>query len=99
MTTTTTKSDRRADQPQQVLNMDPFTEALIALRMIIVHNVEGHEVSINPDHIVSLREARDVDRRLVSDKVRCFITLVDGKYQTVIEECVTVRRIIEGARE
>jgi uncharacterized protein YlzI (FlbEa/FlbD family) len=73
-------------------------EALIALRLITLHNVEGRAVHINPDHIVILREAREADRSLVTSRVRCFITMVDGKYQTVVEDCDTVRRLMEETR-
>ena len=71
---------------------------LIVLRLIIVHNVEGREVHINPDHIVTMREAREGEQRMVTDEARCVITLLDGKYQTVTEACAVVRNMIHGDR-
>jgi hypothetical protein len=73
-------------------------DLLIALRLIVLHNVEGAEVHIAPQHIVTLRDARASDRSLVSDKVRCFISLTDGKYLTVVETCDAVRKLMEGAK-
>lgn len=70
-------------------------DALVALQLITVHNVEGQAVFINTRQIVSLRDARESSDRLVTGGVRCMVMLADGKYQAVVEDCAAVRKLIE----
>jgi len=69
----------------------------IALALIVLHTVDGRGIIINPSQITSMREAHDDDdpHRAFTAKVRCMVNMTDGKFVTVIEECETVRKMLE----
>jgi uncharacterized protein YlzI (FlbEa/FlbD family) len=60
------------------------------IEFIALQTLDGRSVHINPAAIVSISEA---NRRLVTDKVHCVVSLVNGKYVTVIESCDELRRL------
>lgn len=68
--------------------------------LIVLHSIDGHEVTIASRHVTSLRAARD-DRpnELFKEDVSCVIGLVDGKFVTVAEKCSAVRQLIEESAE
>ncbi len=74
--------------------------ALIAIKLIIVHGLDGHAVTVNSDMVTSLIAKRaSAPRLLVNDRVACIINLADGKFLSVVETCDEVRRkMMEGAR-
>jgi hypothetical protein len=58
-------------------------------------------IEINPDQIVSLRAAapeRKDEAKLFHQSVKCLINLADGKFVAVVEDCNTIRNLIEGAK-
>jgi hypothetical protein len=69
----------------------------LALVLLILHTVDGRDIDVNPAQITSMREAKDDDapNRAFTGKVNCMIALTDGKFVTVIEECETVRKMVE----
>jgi len=73
---------------------------LAAISFVILHNIEGLEVAINPEQITSLTHARDTEgRKLLVDGVRCAVGLTNGKFISVVEECDEVQaRINAGGR-
>jgi hypothetical protein len=75
-----------------------LTALAIVLHLIVLHTVDGHEVSINPKQVTSLHAAKDdqANKHYVED-ARCIISLTDGKFVTVIERCDAVRKLLEGA--
>jgi hypothetical protein len=69
----------------------------IAVQMIVLHSVEGHEVTISSRQVTSLRASKpDHPNTLLTGAVNCVIGLADGKFVTVIESCADVREMIEG---
>ena len=68
---------------------------LIALRLVVLHSVDGREVSVNPQLVTSLHAATDQNNKLLTGDVRCVIGLADGKFVSVIEDCDAVRKLIE----
>jgi uncharacterized protein YlzI (FlbEa/FlbD family) len=59
---------------------------------IAVETIDGREVLINKQAIVTIGGARgSAEQQLLSDKVRCLVTLVDGKFVTVVESCEAIR--------
>jgi hypothetical protein len=65
-------------------------------RLILLHSVDKHEVLINPAQVASLRSrAENKPTKLLTEKAECQINLTDGRYVTVIENCQTVRELIE----
>jgi hypothetical protein len=64
----------------------------LALALFLVHTVDGRELYINPDSVISLSTAG----RLVTEKAHCVIALNDAKFVTVREDCDEVRRLISN---
>jgi hypothetical protein len=75
---------------------------IIAAVLIRLHNPHGATIDINPDQIVSLRAAAPVqteEGRLLHRSIQCMISLADGKFVGVVEDCGTVKRMIETTME
>lgn len=69
---------------------------LITLRLIVLHSVDGYEVSIAPSQVTTLRAAKDDQpNQLFTEEVRCVISTTDGKLVTVTEKCSVVRQLLE----
>ena len=69
----------------------------IATRLILLHSVEGHEVTISPDQVTSLRAAiPHRPNQLITEDVACLVNLTDGKFISVIESCAEVRTLLEA---
>lgn len=66
--------------------------------LIILHRVDGAEVTINPAAVTSLHATASSAGRLnklLDDKVQCAIGLIGGRLVSVRESCATVRQMIE----
>jgi uncharacterized protein YlzI (FlbEa/FlbD family) len=73
---------------------------LLVYLLIILHSIEGHEVTIAPDQITNLRAARpNKPNTLFIEQASCVISLTDGKFVTVKETCAEVRLLIEQQRK
>ena len=70
---------------------------MLLIIFIALHTIDDQLLLINPQQIVTMRDAREADKRVVHGSVRCVITLVDGKHATTAESCAEVRRKIEEA--
>jgi hypothetical protein len=69
---------------------------LILLHLVVLHSVDGYEITINPAHVTILRAAKEGERnKLLTDDARCIIGLTDGKFVTVAENCAVVRQLLE----
>jgi hypothetical protein len=73
---------------------------LLGVLLIVLHTLDGREIDVNPDQITSMREAREdsADDKAFTKGVRCMINTTDGKFVSVVEDCATVRRLIEESR-
>ena len=69
---------------------------LVVVAIIILHTPGDHQVGINPDKIVSMRE--DEGRANISGHVKCLINTNDGKFIGVVESCEEVRSLMMGVR-
>jgi hypothetical protein len=71
--------------------------ALALTVLIVLHTVDGREITVNPAQITTMREAHDENdpKRAFTPAVRCMINTSDGKYVTVIEECEAVRGMLK----
>jgi len=69
---------------------------------ISVHTIDGRDVLIARRAIVTIGGARkDGGQSVLTGKATCLVTLVDGKFVTVVESCEAIRerlRALEGAR-
>ena len=63
---------------------------------LAVYTLEGREVLINRQAIVTIGGARqDKGQTLLTGKATCLVTLVDGKFVTVVESCDSIRRRLD----
>ena len=67
------------------------------LRLVLLHNVDGRDIFVNPANVTSLYEARPADdpKKSFTKEVDCMIGLSDGRFVTVSEDCDTARKMIE----
>ena len=68
----------------------------LALVLIVLHSVDGREVTINPEMVTSLHAATEQGNRLLDKRVRCRVGLADGKFVSAVESCDAVRQLLEG---
>lgn len=78
--------------------------ALILARivLIVLHNVDGGEVTINPEHVVALQhtsEAAGKPNTLIAGGHKCVISLSNGKMVSVVEDCGMIRQAINEAQK
>ena len=57
--------------------------------LLLVILLDGREVYVNPREIVTITEAQQADDpgKHYTDRVRCVISMSDGKVTTTAEEC------------
>jgi len=69
----------------------------LAIVLIVLHSKDGREIDINPESITQLHETADddADNKYFTPGVRCMVALADGKFVTVVETCVEVRKLIK----
>lgn len=77
-----------------------MTAILIALELIVLHTLDGRDVYVNPDYVVSVVEARSEDdpHKRMTAQVHCAIGMSDGKIYTVAESCDSVRQRLQEVR-
>ena len=64
---------------------------------IAVQTLDGREVLINRQAIVTIGGARaPTEQQLLTDRAVCMITLVDGKFVTVVDNCDAIRRQLDA---
>lgn len=67
---------------------------IVAARLILLHSIDGSDIILNPDEVVSMRGPRaDPKDKAFVDGVNCMINTSDGKYLSVRETCAEVMRI------
>ncbi len=70
------------------------------IEFIVLQTLEGANVYINREAIISMRTSHpDKEKRLITDKAHCVITLADGKFLTVAEECDNIRQRLKELRK
>ena len=72
---------------------------MLALVLVQVTTADGARVYINPEFVTKLYPTKEAAERtpnqLVVKGARCVITLNDGKFLAVLEECDYVRSLLE----
>lgn len=67
--------------------------------LIVLHTVDGREISIAPAHVNSLYGAKETTpNKLFVESANCLISMTNGKLVTVTEKCSVVRQLLENAR-
>lgn len=69
-------------------------EAVLTLKLIELMTPDGQIVHINPERVLSVHKPREDSRRLVSPNVRCVITMENGRFISVKNECGEVRKLL-----
>jgi hypothetical protein len=62
--------------------------------LIQLHGPGGQTFDVNASAVVELRQPRSEEH--FGKGVKCIVNTSDGKFSAVIEDCDTVRRMIEG---
>lgn len=67
-----------------------------AVVLIVLHGADGKEVTINADQVTSLRSksVKNAEGHFTA-KAECMISLTDGKFVAVIEDCEIVQQAIK----
>lgn len=71
---------------------------ILLVALIYLHGPGGQPIFINPDEVVSVRKPRP-DEGHFSKEVHCLVNTADGKFATVVEDCDTVRVMVEDGKE
>jgi hypothetical protein len=80
--------------------MSPILLAYLIL--IVLHNVDGEEISINVEQIVVLKHTKESTggtNALIAGGHKCVVGLTNGKFIGVVEDCGTVRQAIRQAQK
>lgn len=76
-----------------------ITPLLIAVRLILLHTVDGRETMINPQQVASMSSHAEGEKnKVLVDTVQCVIALTNGKFVSVREPCDDVKLLLEAAR-
>jgi hypothetical protein len=68
--------------------------------LIMLHSPDGVALQISPDHVTTLTSERpNKEQRLYTKGAKCLISLTDGQKLAVIEDCDTVRRLLDDSRQ
>jgi len=62
--------------------------------LILLHGPGGQELYVSPGEVVELRQRREDEH--MQKGIQCIVNTSDGKFSAVVEDCDTVRRMIEG---
>jgi hypothetical protein len=66
---------------------------VLAAVLVALTGVEEQSIEVNPSEVVSIRPQRGN----LANGIRCIIHTTDGKYISVVEDCMTVsRKLTEG---
>lgn len=79
-----------------------WTIIMVASVFIVLHNVDGEEIFINPEHIATLRSSTESfdgkPSNLLAKGISCIIGLDNGRSISVVENCPEVRKLMEEAK-
>ena len=70
---------------------------MIMLVLIILHSGSGTPLELNPALVTNLRNP-EPGNGAFSPGVKCQINMVDGKFVTVKETCLEVRKLMEATK-
>jgi len=74
-------------------------QTLLAVVLLVLHNVDGDEITVNPDHIVTLipshEHRKGTPNELIAKGIKCVVGLANGKFVSVVESCATIRQSMQ----
>lgn len=68
------------------------------LVLLQLHGPGGQNIFINPNEVTSVREPRSGEDHF-GKGVHCLVNTADGKFSAVVEDCATVRMLVEDGKE
>ena len=75
------------------------TPLLIAVRLVLLHTVDGRETYVNPDQVASMSSHKTGEaNKVLVESVECVLGLGNGKIVSVLEPCDDVKRLLEAAK-
>jgi hypothetical protein len=77
----------------------PFQALIVASGLIVLHAPDGHEVFINPGEVTTLHQKLGAGKNTFTPDAACMINTTDGKFITVVENCLKVIDTIRGAQQ
>ena len=64
----------------------------IAIMLIVLHGLDGREITISVDEVTSLHgRVPGKANKLFTDGVNCIVNMSDGQSLSVVETCMDVR--------
>jgi hypothetical protein len=73
--------------------------AVAMLHLVILHTVDGREVSVNPEQVTSLQTGVEGEKnKVLVETVKCVVGLTNGKFISVVEHCDAVKKMLENAK-
>jgi hypothetical protein len=72
---------------------------IVASGLITLHAPDGHEVFINASEVTTLHQRMGAGKGTYTPDAACMINTTDGKFITVIENCLEVINTIRGAQQ
>jgi hypothetical protein len=69
----------------------------LVLHLLLVHAPDGQVIEINPHEISSIREPRNTEGQHWQKDVHCILSMTNGKFIAVVEDCNTVTERFEEA--
>lgn len=75
-----------------------MTPIILAALLVTLTGPDGRHIDVNAKRVVSTREPHHVDKKHIAEKIKCMVHTSDGKFIAVVEDCKTVRRLIEDTQ-
>lgn len=76
----------------------PLQALLAASGLIVFHAPDGHEIFINPAEVTMLHQKLVQSKGNFTENANCLINTTDGKFVTVIENCLKVLDAMKAGR-
>jgi hypothetical protein len=76
-----------------------FQALIVASGLIVLHAPDGHEVFVNPGEVTTLHQKLGVGKGTFTADASCMINMTDGRFVTVVENCLKVIDTIKGAQQ
>lgn len=69
-----------------------------AAQFIVLQTLDGRDVHINAQHIVSLTRTKDPANSVVTSNASCIVLTLDRAFITVAENCESIRKRLDILR-
>jgi hypothetical protein len=70
---------------------------VFAIGLIHLHGPGNQIISLNPNEIVALRTPQGTEH--FPKGIQCIVATADGKFSTVLEDCDTIEKMLEGIKK